>query len=514
VSATFCRLDITVQNRPVRNVLGDMVQGDPPLRAGAHIFHWADPARAIGWFQEAKRLLNDNARLASINAPKLTNINENKAQAAAQFQYMLEVVQAIARGYNQLNIVWWNDPAARDSYRTHVSGPPAMFGQNINGSMYTVDQNYNDKWYSGSSLLPKVGSGLALQHLAASLNNTSPGTSFFISSGLLLSSYRAQNQDQFSDLSNYVYNVPMVRMMNHSSCPTTTGFPWRDQCKSSDITSRDIFNLIDSGQPRATMPDGKILNPGFDDWRASYYGNTHSLGVSVSAPLASYLPFFSEIVNKLLARTPAEIIQDSRAFVIYTNKQTVDDPDNGGLDSWNKLVSSSSDIERQMHMPSTEVSFAATGVAAVGSAFGPVGALIGGAVAAVITVANVLVVRGVSGHGRDDLGRYKLQFERAWLSGNPVALAAADGAPILPPSELADPPGGPTRGFLGSFDPLTEATWHPLTPTPDGQCYPANASSAGTPGTGSGTGSGWAWAAGIAAAIGIGYVVMKRKVVS
>lgn len=547
MSAKFCRLDVILENRPVYDALGRVVPEMTP-RVGAHLFHWADPVRARGWFQVARKLLADKSRLALLDAPiNKTDQKANRAQAASQTLYVAEILTAIARGYNLLNVVWWNDPEARRLYRTYIAGSPQTYSGNSGRSIFEETTDYNEGWYTKDNAFPLSSmNGGSLQAVALNTlgSRVIPGKPFAISAQLLLSPIEPLRSGQLISSASALYNVPMVRskfagvcspvLVNEASIAgsgytrlsfpvgrpigaagapdgfggafgqaadlaisgahfSDLGFPWADQCKHDAG-----YGLAYSPEiPVVILPGGEELPAGFDDWRGAYLVR---VGGFITAPLRAYLAYFAAWTQSLIDRMPGQIIQDSRAFVAYQNKGTIDN--NGGVSvAIDKLLNTDSQIYDQQHQPSPTAAYAAASIAALGAALGTVtsgiSAVVGGAIAAIISVADMLILKGTSGHGRDDLGRYKLQFERSWLSGNPAQLAADQGAPSLPPSEISDPPGA---GVLWTDAPCPPA----ITATDPAGTNPVNSKPKSS-------GNGWMWGLALAGLIALGYSAKDRK---
>lgn len=503
MSAQFCRLSITVQNRPLENVLGKVVAN--PLLVGKTLLHWADPIRAGAWFRHAKQLLSDSKRMTDLDRPVDTkDLQNNIAQSRAQVDYVAEILGAIAKGYNLLNIVWSNDPLARKNYRLFVSGPPTLYGGSFFTSLFSQEESYNKKWYT-TNPFPGAFYGGSLPSAALHRTNSAEGIHFVPSAGLTIAAVPGTTipSGLSVDLAQAIYNVPFVRSREIVRCGERLVYPINEQCSYQPPHTADPVAGKSASFSVAKMPDGTSLPVQFDDWRAAYYGslgdvfagNMVSGGAAVAAPLRDYLVWLSVWVQSLIDRTPTQIIQDSRAFVAYENAGTIAHNRN----ALQQIIDTPGDVEAQIHALDPGWQAVASGALAVGTAAGGIGAVIGGAVAAVITVGNMLIPKGVSGHGRDDLGRWKLQFERAWLSGNLGSEDPGEGQPILPPQDLSDPP---AEGIFWKSSPCPVA---PKAPVPGTS---TDESSDSTSGSKKGL-----IALGLAGALGIGYFVYTRKVV-
>lgn len=548
MSLQFCKLIFPVEARSLQDAYGNHLPVYP-LQYGSLLEQWADPTRSVGWIREANRLLRDNARIASLDAPvNRQDRTANANQANAQYQYVREIVTAIAHVYNLLNLVWWNDPDARRLYRQYIAGPPAI--ENIgstntpNRSVFEQIPDYNPNWYTKDYSFPTAnylsnGWGQLQSNALRQADHAGakPGTRFAISALILMAPTTALNPGQAVEMASAVYNTPMVRMKYAQSCSfplsaadssvgsggnfsgfggrlgsvaqqaatqpaTLVSFPWDLQCQETS-TSYTAYSSDGYGNsPHAIMPDGTELPKGFDDWRAAYYGPMYNgwTGTVVTAPLRDYLVWLQAWAASLAARTLPQIIQDTRAFTVYQNSMTIKYNGTTVQQAIASIVNTNADIEAQKHARSAEATvtsgflLGAAGVASSVPGAGTVAAVILGAAAAVVSVVDMLITKGTKGHGRDDLGRYKLQLERAWLSGDPTALDAQTGAPILPSSEAVDPPGKGTAWFeLATINGNLSCPTYPRVPGGSASMH-------------------WAWiVVTTAIAGGVGYWYFKRK---
>lgn len=464
MTAQFCRLQIVVEGgRLFQGLDGkEIPASEYPLPIGSTMLHWADVARARGWFAEALRLFSlgnggpdDLKRQAVLYAPvNTTDKNANNRQANEQFQYVSDILNAIAHGYNLLNVTWHNDPVARQAYRAWLAGPPKFSGQSASG-VFAADQDYNPQWYTDDEWFAHAQNTSILQKVAIQAAKGSPGNKFLPSALLALASMDSLPSNAPVALSKRVYNAPAITSLFLQTCPVgsvykdattvdftrTIDFPWSKRCESG----ANGFAFNQGYQPiKAIMPDGTELPVGFDDWRAAYAGQFYQgSDAGITAPLVEYIPWLRDWVNSLVARNPLQIIQDARAYTAWQNARTLA----ANTSALQQIGDLGGTINQQEHAPDQGWEIAAGTLAvagAVASAAGGVGAIAGlvaGAAAAVIKVTDAAVTKGTKNIGRDDLGRYKPQLERAWLSGDPSTTDPSVGAPSLPNSELQDPPG-------------------------------------------------------------------------
>jgi len=460
----FCRLAIYVQ--PGREFLdaNNQVVNDYPLQVGTIFYQWADPSRAMGWFAEAGRLLSDQTTIDRLNAAVNTSDEKaNATQVRMQLDYVQRIFTAIMRGYNLLNVPWHNDPVARQLYRKYLAGPPAQVGNNISSSVFGSQYDYNPNWYTKDKVFPGMQAVSPLQQQALRLGK--PGDQFGITVMPVMGSLEPLTNNATVSLAQHIYNGVMVRTKQFQVCPvgtlykadgktidftSYTDFPWNNQCSSTPngLAVQSAFFGSTVYQGNTVMPDGKRLDNAFDDWRAIYQGPFYpgfSIGpqqsTGTTCPLIQALPWAQEWVGSLLSRNAGQIIQDVYAYTAWQNLRTLaENPSAAQI-----AAGLASTISAQQHSPNAGAQIAATSIAAVGGALAVatygISAVIGGIAAAAITVGDALSNHGTQGIGRDDLGRYKPVIERSYLSGDSSTTDVTYGAPVLPASELVDPPG-------------------------------------------------------------------------
>jgi hypothetical protein len=451
-STGFCRLEVRIEDRPTFDAAGNISTEMAP-HVGDVLYQWASPVRAYAWWKHARDLLNDSTLIDQLNSPVNTSDrNANRTQYIAQFHYIIEIIRSIADGYNCMNLVWHTDPVARALYRKWVSGPPLMSNDVSAPPVFEESADYNPRWYTSGYIYPTLSKDSALiQQNAFSSQGVggAPGDSFAIGATLTLAAASTRGAGVPVEYAPAVYNVPMVRTAFMQTCTANVSGPWTRQCHPEYQATglNRAPNTSDYTVFGASYLPGAQLPPGFDDWRAVYKGAAYGYDHVVAAPLVSYLPYLQEWVKTLLQRTAAQTIQDSRQYAIYCNTQLA--RLNGGPAAALQLVTrSSADILAQRVKTDAGWQLAATSVAAVGAALGPatggIAAVVGGAVSAIISITDALRPHEVAGHGRDDLGRFKLLLERGWLSGDPASLDLDTGAPYFPPADaqaILTPPG-------------------------------------------------------------------------
>ncbi len=462
--------------RPLKDVMGNTLTIQP-VQPGQTLLHWADPDLAMAWFNRANDLLNDSQRMRNLTKPPtFVDAAANVAAAQAQWTYVGEIMYAISSAYNALNINWYNDPTTRTIYRSMFPGLP--FAQNglTDDSIFGSDNDYRHDWYTASVDTPYINAGVGaggdgqsgsspfgsiVQKLIEGRINgyPLPGRSLLHPIDVVLTSMFQTTvppgtvpRDNSVDASLSVMNSFMCRDRN----PWSLNAP---KYAAEPFAARYPDFPYDAGTINgAQLPNAYTVVSGvpvqMDDWRAYYFNIAQQvLGQEVTSEqlgaacgLFYYLPFFKNIVAGALARNASQIIQDSRGFVLYMNAGFI--RKNGGLPSAiQNVLNTRLDIAHQQMQYQGVFNAIGSGAAALGAALATstygISALVGGAVAATASIAGAEYRAGYTGHGKDDLGRLKPIFERAWLSGDPSYSDPNQGAPEFP---VENPPGYPPAG--------------------------------------------------------------------
>lgn len=111
-------------------------------RPAAIVQHYADLDAARQWFNYAYALATDDVLIATLDAvnPKSGRWDDDRGAEPvgflAQVRYARAITEAIANGYNALNIPWANDPIARGLWRDYLAGQDS-------GSDTSVSTDYN-----------------------------------------------------------------------------------------------------------------------------------------------------------------------------------------------------------------------------------------------------------------------------------------------------------------------------------------------------------------------------------
>lgn len=431
--AVFRLLNIQVVPRPF------VVLPEPPtaypLELGAVIKHTAAPEDAVGWFANARALLNDNAMIATISA-------HAPGPGVDGLEYMAKIMGAIQNGFNCLNIVWWNDPVSRAVYRKWISGPPAGTSNLWFNEMFDARTNYGgdvrnrqagsyqEGWYVPNERDPVIVDGTggiiarATRDRWKQIMNLPNPNSFVQTVGLGVST--ADGGRPFStegDLVNQLSVELQPSVMNRMwvmagrrQTECVPGFAFPRTCERSPSAYSLVGVWSPDGQ-RAAYPEK------WDSFfgQAPVLGNRTNIAMAASGPVV-YLPYLRELVDGLVSRTPAQIIQDARAFVIFQNAESAAAA-GGGQSFLRAALGANEDVLGQITRSDPTAQIAGQTIMAVGAAFSTltygISAVVGAVVGGAIILGDKISEHAVEGHGKDDLGRYKPLLERAWLSGNP-----------------------------------------------------------------------------------------------
>lgn len=419
---------------------------------------------------------------------------------------MVDVLTSIASGFNALNIVWFNDPDTRRIYRKWIAGPPYAPNNSAGENLFSKDVNYtHDWWYiagqyfpiisdGGNSIAPNDGRGGIIPQQARALflryyprSQYARGhKNFFIQAvGLTLSipatiADRATHNTIDLEVQNNVENDPFIVAYKRSVCPLP--YDWGAPCGSGLLSVADpniggeaIYLPTGQHDDTSRFPAQQIYVLPYSDWRTMFIGTTNEVAGTELDPgqilllypsMQSYLPWLLEWATSLVARTPTQIIQDSRAYVIFENMMQAQF--NGGLESFLSFaMNQPSYLVQQRTATRPEVEAAAQAAFAIGGALAAetygISALVGGAVGAGLMIGDRLVTNTIKSSYRDDIGRFKPALERAWLSvaSNPPIVTGIQSSP--PFMTVPAPPGytPPLQTMITATSPVSVVRFGP-----------------------------------------------------
>jgi hypothetical protein len=186
-------------------------------------------------------------------------------------------------------------------------------------------------------------------------------------------------------------------------------------------------------QGSAILPDGTALAFWDDNWTAIYFDSPpFNNKAQIAAGFMFYMSFLNDIITGFLSRTPQQVIQDARAFAAYQNAKTIE-KNHGSQFVLNVLGNQATNIGQQQNAAKPSIQgvgaiVGALGVASIvaaGAAAGlasvatmGIAAVVTGVITATVALVAAFYQANVSGYGKDELGRLKPYFERAWLDGD------------------------------------------------------------------------------------------------
>lgn len=425
----------------------------PAPPAGLTFQQWWDPELARGWFRYAQDLVD---RMPSIDG----------ADLPLQLTYMNNIGRSLMNGYNALNIPWNTDADARRLFRQYMSGPPQPPTISLLTTEFGKRANYGGSgWFQPNQKWPRASNGsiprVAADHFYRYFGNREEASNHPLNIVLPFMPEIARLGDGGGEVPEPgIFDDPEA--FRQSALPGSINWAnaWPAQTSISYLSLGQCRDIRTGGACTGTWYDFR-----FDEPSAFGFLNPQ-VSLDVAPALVWFWPWLSEWVRSAVARTPEEIVGCARSYVIYRNNQQIESF--RSVDAFLREVSSApgSLLEQIRSSDSVGADIFATSALALGAAFGTVtfgiSTLVGGAAAAVSKVMQSAGAfdQGIRERGRDDLGRYKPFFERAWLAGNPTDAGDNPGAILRVPAVpggLAPMPPPPTPGSHSSYDDLLVA---------------------------------------------------------
>lgn len=424
------------------------------------VAHFADLEVARNWAQYAKALANDEYKLAILNY-----ISPNAGQAGleyfiAQHEYVYDCFHAIAQFFNSLNIPWYTHPASRDLYRRWLAGRFAG-GDSV---LFNPRTDYNEQhWYS-KAFLTDERDPLRIRPL---LTSPTPDERYGIIPREIREKWnrfgsKPGENDQFPIEFRQRAGIALKKLDGRWLLPDNDApVDYQDNVLNEAFVipfSLDFNAIIATGRAEpATLPRDRMLDfiarlDGGDvidedrwgntasvshrigrvsDWRTYAWDDRISFGFppwQAAAPLEMYLRWAREWADIIAAADPAQVLSDSRVNVIRTNFQWTESL---GPEGFNRAASTA-DTRAEREGKGSDVLSAVSALTGVTSSAIPVvGSIIGGVVSGGLNLINQFVRTGPPrSTSRDDLGRWKPKFERAYLGGDPLSTVPAEGVPL------------------------------------------------------------------------------------
>lgn len=446
------------------------------------VAHFADLEVASLWAAYALDLSTDAEKISILNSVDPASGQSGLPFFLAQHDFVFDCFHAIAQFFNSLNIPWYTHPGSRDLYRKWMAGRFSG-GDSV---LFNPRSDYNDQHWFTKEFLTDERNPLRLRPLLRSATaddrygiipreirdawnrfGSKPGDNdrypieFRQRAGIALKKLEGDwllpDNDPPVDYQDSVLNEAFV-------IPFALDFNAVIQTGRKDaatLSREQAYELIGrlGGSPILDLEGATIFqsSPGFRigrlaDWRTYAWDDRVNVGIvpwQAAAPLESYLRWAQEWARLISSSDPAQILSDSRVSVIRTNWQWTEALGPEGF----SRSAATADTRAEREGRGSDVLTAVSALTEAASGTIPViGNIIGGVVSGGLNLINQFVRTGPpKSTARDDLGRWKPKFERAYLGGDPLSTVPADGVPLhkvptlpgfcrtrraIPPSEL------------------------------------------------------------------------------
>ena len=298
--------------------------------------HWADTDMARAWFMRARDLLDDRALLERLDAPpNFSNRDANRQQADGQIEFVRRAAEAVAKGYDAINVSAMADPMNRFAWQRWVTGPAygadyseqitSWFDRQKNFGGGSSSSNQLGRWFVPNQTYPVFGDRPMAYPPAGIISA--------MARHVFLTKYPRQrfassHPNQFVGSVGFVLEADPAQEHNRQTPVIYAKFArnkvWMDTRRSIS-TGRAPNVTYGTGY----MPDGTKL-PAVDDrgyrdfwdWRAVFFDEASATAwgdesdprvkLGLIGPMRAYLDYLSQVVDACLSRTPTQIIEDVR----------------------------------------------------------------------------------------------------------------------------------------------------------------------------------------------------------
>jgi len=328
---------------------------------GPTVDHYADLSLARWWFSIALALATDLriiTRLDSVN-PRTGRFPEQSADGPmnpvgwyAQMYYVRAIAEAIANGYNALNVPWYMDPVARALYRDWFAGhdDDSEFDPRTNhneGNWFTSKEQCGEKRYSvlRARVQPGAWTNMKVGELPARLDRLLDAShaaddglrnrkiEFLQKAGVMLWSSAADKDPYIATstvnrgfASGFAmgWDVIFASPLGLSRAPTDAELALYKRGTDWDLSEAKPSLEWQRFAPTVDRPDifnddwyAKIIHASplqdrnnISDWRTGGFDPGGILGVDVqgSVPLRWYLAWFREWALSLTTEDPPSML--------------------------------------------------------------------------------------------------------------------------------------------------------------------------------------------------------------
>lgn len=312
----------------------------------AIVQHYADLDAARQWFNYAYALATDDTLIAALDEvnPRTGRWdNDGSAEPIgfiAQVRYVRAITEAIANGYNALNIPWNNDPIARGLWRDWFAGQDSASDTSVS-SDYNSGQFFrknrdaerlNSNWARAILKARNSNAGAIPAALSQLIANVTPQQDrhpirFYFSAGVMLVSLTSDDASPYyaSRTTNRGFATTALSD-NRATGPWSSrheAIAWPDANRDNIGQERFAVRLANvestpeyqsdwyanrNGTDRIRRDWGISSGPEYTDWRAFSYDTWTALQpeeeISSTAPLRWYLNFLREWTKSLTTTAP------------------------------------------------------------------------------------------------------------------------------------------------------------------------------------------------------------------
>lgn len=312
----------------------------------AIVQHYADLDAARQWFNYAYALATDDTLIAALDEvnPRTGRWdNDGGAEPIgfiAQVRYVRAITEAIANGYNALNIPWNNDPIARGLWRDWFAGQDSASDTSVS-SDYNAGQFFrknrdaerlNSNWARAILKARNSNAGAIPAALSQLIADVTPQQDrhpirFYFSAGVMLVSLTSDDTSPYyaSRTTNRGFATTALSD-NRATGPWSSrheAIAWPDANRDTIGQDRFAVRLANvestpeyqsdwyanrNGTDRIRRDWGISSGPEYTDWRAFSYDTWTALQpeeeISATAPLRWYLNFLRQWTKSLTTTTP------------------------------------------------------------------------------------------------------------------------------------------------------------------------------------------------------------------
>jgi hypothetical protein len=315
-------------------------------RPAAIVQHYADLDAARQWFNYAYALASSNEIIAALDEvnPRTGRWDDQGGAEPigflAQVRYVRAITEAIANGYNALNIPWNNDPIARGLWRDYFAGQDSASDTSVSsdynaGQFFRKDRDaerLNSNWARAILKARNSNAGAIPAALSKLVADVTPQQDrhpirFYFSAGVMLVSMTSDDTSPYyaSRTTNRGFATSALSD-NRATGPWSSrheAIAWPEASRDNIGQERFAVRIANverfeeyqgdwyanrNGVDRVRRDWGISSGPEYTDWRAFTYDTWTALQpeeeISATAPLRWYMNFLREWTKSLTTTTP------------------------------------------------------------------------------------------------------------------------------------------------------------------------------------------------------------------